>query len=260
MISEKVIEKIRREKAVPRARWKFRLAHAIILTLLFGCLIVGGLALGTVLEIIGEFDLGNVLSRPKGLRLAISSLPYVWLICMVIFLALAVAEYLRTRHGYRYRLRNVLGILFIAIAVLGAGFYASGLTFRLENYLENNVPHYGKLTKTPQNFWYQPEEGLIWGRIISNDPGNKLLEIESPGEIFWQVDYSEATIRPRVSFQQGENIRAIGKEKGDNNFMAEDIKPFVGKRMFRNQRGVGYGMDGGCVKGGGMRKNDGKIK
>lgn len=225
-ISEKVLEKIKREEVVIKPKWQFTACRygVGILSLLF--FLVGSLAISLILELIGQSEMFSFWGQKNGWGLMISSFPYLWLVMVIIFLVLGIAEFLRTRHGYKYRLRTV-AIGAISVIFLGGWlFYAIGFSGQAENYLEERLYSYNKITKTPLVFWSQPEKGLISGVIVSNQPEEESIRLEDWQKDVWTVDYSKAFVRPRVQLREGEIVKVIGDPATSKEFRAAEIRPW----------------------------------
>jgi hypothetical protein len=177
-----------------------------------------------------EFE--KIISRPRGFRILFLSLPYIWFIIAGIFSVLAVSEFFKTRHGYKYKTRNVILSFIILMLMLGGLFHALGFCNSVENYLENYFPIYSRITKTQQKVWSQPEMGLLSGMIIADDEaGCHCLRIRDWKKEIWEVDYSKAFVGPKVRKQKGEMIKILGTKKGGLRFEAEEIRPWVGIKM-----------------------------
>lgn len=231
-ISQKVLEKIKEEKICPKSGWRFFVYRSIIGTLLIFFLIAGALSLGIIFDLFSKFEVGSLISRPKGMQIVLLSLPYIWFILLVFFSVLSVMEFIKTRHGYRYRTRYI-AVFFMAVMVfLGGLLHIFGFCNHIENYLEKYFPVYSQITKTPQKVWFQPENGLLFGIIIMDDEsGCHCLKLKDSEDEIWNVEYSKAFIRPRVRKDNGEMIKILGNERGEYEFEAEEIRPWIGRKM-----------------------------
>ncbi|MFZ2975973.1 MAG: hypothetical protein WA055_05110 [Candidatus Moraniibacteriota bacterium] len=230
-ISQKVIEKIRQEKISPKSRWNFLFCRSAIIVLLIFCVIAGAVSLGIIFSIFSQFEAGKIISRPHGAGILFWSLPFVWIILLVLFLILSVAEFVKTRRGYRYQTKYVGGIFLIIIVIVGTFLYAFNFSDKAEDYLSENFPAYNKIVRTPQKVWSQPEEGLISGEIVQNKKEEKKIYLKDWNEEIWEVDYSSALVRPRVKKEIGEKVKIIGEKESKNQFKAQEIRPWNGRQM-----------------------------
>ncbi len=244
-ISQKVFEKIRKKEISAKPRWRFVLAHFLVGLLLIVFILVGALLLGLIIELAVQFNALEVLGYSGG-RVLLASLPYFWIILVLAFSVLGVFEFFKTRHGYRYNSRYVALGFAALVLILGAGSYAAGFSGKTENYLEKNISFYSDLTKTPSQFWSQPESGLISGRIISN--GNNSFKLQDQNGNYWMVNCSGANWEGRAQNKAGAEIKIIGEQTGSGQFRAGEISPWTGMGMM--MRGGGQNGSYGPAAGG----------
>jgi hypothetical protein len=227
IISQQVVERIKNDHISPKPRWRFQAERFAAFSFLAFFLIIGALALSLIMELVEEMDLNNVLTRPRGISLSIYSFPYFWLIVLMIFAALAVADFFRTRNGYRYKIRNVALIFIGSTVILGTLFYTLGISENLHLFLGQNVASYSNVVKDPYSLWSQPDDGLLSGVILSTDDKCRCMQVVDWGRNIWDVDYSQALIRSDVLMNDGEGIRILGQKKDKNKFEAEKIDPWT---------------------------------
>ncbi len=247
-ISKKVFEKIKNKEVSPKPKWRFVLAHLLVSILLIVFIFVGALAFGLVAELLSQFDALDVLSSGSG-RVLLLSLPYFWIILVLIFSVLGVVEFFKTKHGYKYNSRYVTVGFAALVIILGFGFYVIGFAGAAENYLEKNIPVYAGLVKTPSQFWSQPQSGLISGTIVSS--GNGTFELQDQNGHSWTVDCGSANWEGQVRNEGGVAVKIIGQQIGNGQFRAEEISPWAGMEMMRGSVG-GSGMGPEMMKGTGM--------
>ncbi|HPN96925.1 MAG TPA: hypothetical protein PLK35_04125 [Candidatus Moranbacteria bacterium] len=232
-ISQKVLEKIKEEKVLPKPKWRFSLRRSLVGLALLAFLTSGSLAFSLIVELLDRLETGNMMGRPNGFRLLFAGLPYFWFLLLALASFLAVFDFLRTRNGYRYRLKNIALVFVVIIGSGGIVFYTLGVSDKMEDYLEKKISFYEKITRTPKTFWLQPDEGLLSGVVMKSDEKCHCLEMMDWNREIWNVDYSKADIRPKVNMAEGEAIKIIGEELEKMHFEAQEIKPWMGKRMMK---------------------------
>lgn len=234
-ISQKVIERIRQEKISPKARWSFLLCRSAVIAGLVFFAIAGAVSLGIIFSIFSQFEVGKIVGRPHGLGILFLSLPFVWIILLIFFAILAIVEFAKTRHGYKYKTRYVGGIFLIGIVMGGALLYAFSFSDKVENYLSENFSVYNKIVRTPEKVWSQPEKGLISGEIVEDKNEKEKFYLRDWNEEIWEVDYSQALVRPRVKKEAGEKVKIIGEKEDEYSFKAQEIRPWNGRQMNREK-------------------------
>lgn len=213
-----------------RPRWIFKVLNVGVFAALVASLAIGTVSLALIIELLDEFMVHKIVLRQNGIKLILLGLPYAWLIMLAAVLPIAIAEFLRTKNGYRYRLRHIALVFLVVVAVFGWWFYVLGFSEALEGYLENKLPAYTNLIKTQGTFWSQPEEGLLSGTVVSEDKANNRLELKDSRDIIWDVDYYEAKINSKVEMNDGEKIKVLGTKEENHRFKAEEIRPWSKKR------------------------------
>ena len=93
--------------------------------------------------------------------------------------------------------------------------------------------------------WMQPAKGFLAGTIIS--VAQNKLEIKDLNNKIWNISIDEKTlIKSSANIAQEKKIKIIGEKLDENNFQAQEIRPWEGK-------GMGNGKGGGMMNGGGNR-------
>jgi hypothetical protein len=231
-IGEKAIEKIKEEKIAPRPRWQFFLKDYLIWLAFFVAVIIGGLAFCVIFFVFlsNDWDLYKYL-RVNPLEHFIFSLPYLWVIVLLVFLALAYYNYKHTKSGYRYEAYAVLGLSILASVFLGFLFhFAFGLGEKIDNALSSNLPVYSRIHAycNRQNIWSQPEKGLLGGRIL-NVGLEDGFDLEDFQGIIWQIEKDgQVFIREPVLVREGESVKLIGEKRAEKHFWAREIRSWNG--------------------------------
>ena len=226
IVSEKVATRIKEEHIAPIPRWRFQSERALVAFLLMMFLVIGALAISLVLELGDKLELESIIGRPQGFRLALSGFPYFWLIVVILFSVLAIADFLRTRNGYRYRLRNVVLVFVGAMVLLGLLIYTLSVSQDVHAFLGKNISLYSSVVGDPRDFWSQPDQGLLSGVVLSSDKLCDCMKIIDWNRVIWNVDNSHASIKPGVHLRGGEGIKIIGTEIDNHDFAAEKIRPW----------------------------------
>jgi hypothetical protein len=226
LICQKVVERIKEERIQPKSCWWFRVERFLVFSFLGIFLIIGALALSLILELGDQLELENVITRPKGWELVVSGFPYFWLAIVMIFSSLAVADFFRTRNGYRYQIKYVALSFSGAMVVMGVVFYSLGISQDIHDFLAKKVTSYSSIVQNPHSFWSQPESGLLSGIILSADSGCHCMKVIDWDRHMWDVDYSRASIKSTVHLKDGEGVKILGEPDGDRRFVAQKINPW----------------------------------
>lgn len=175
-ISNEVLKKIKDSNIKPKPRWYFLTKNYFIWSIFGISIILGSFAFSMVLFIIKQLDwdiyqyIGDSF-----LKTVFISLPYLWLIFLILFTGVAYYNFIHTKRGYRFKFISILLISLTVSIILGTGLYFNGFSERLENVFSEKTPYYNRLVYTYKKQWMQPKRGLLAGTIIETElPENNL--------------------------------------------------------------------------------------
>jgi len=208
-ISNKVLKKIKNNNIKPKPRWYFITKNYFIWSIFGISIILGSFAFSMVLFIIKQldWDIYHYIGE-SFLKTVFVSLPYLWLIFLIIFTGVAYYNFIHTKRGYRFKFVSILLISLVISITLGTGIYFNGFSERLENVFSEKIPYYNRLVYSCEEQWMQPKRG--------RDLKNNSWKIEA-GKVIWKGKITPAT---------GLKIKLIGKIINDNNFEVMEIRPW----------------------------------
>ena len=224
-ITNKVLEKIKKEEIKPEAKWKFLLKDYLVWGLFVLALIVGALAVAVIIFgiKISDWDMSGRLAGGP-IRFLIMTLSYFWLLIFVAFVLVAYYNFKHTKKGYKYNIFVIIGVSLLSTILLGSLAYSIGWGEKLENSLVGRAPFYQGMQRHRQEMWSQPERGLLVGKILRVEEDKFFLE--DIGRKEWQVFSAEAQLSPMVVVETGEMIRILGQILAPAQFRAERIMPW----------------------------------
>jgi len=228
-LTQKVVRKIKQEKIVPKAKWKFRLKNGLIWLGFSVAILIGATYLFLITLIFSDLVLGrtNKILLGKGLFL-MKAIPLSWIGLVLLLALVAFVDFRKTKRGYRLNWNKVV------ILVLGTYLLLSGGLLWLSRSSQYHwlclMPSYRRIDLIKQEVWSHPEEGLLAGEIISleenRNSGERNFRLKDFKGITWAVSLSaEANIR-RVVIEPGETIKLLGKQVGDKEFEAKELRPW----------------------------------
>ncbi|MFA6355008.1 MAG: hypothetical protein WCW65_01105 [Candidatus Paceibacterota bacterium] len=225
-ISQIVLERIKMEGLKPISKSIFSIKRVIFWTLVTISLIVGAFTFSLVLFSLFNNDWD--LYTKFGLNFILKTLPYFWIISLIIFIVLGEYYYRKTLHGYRYTLIVVVGAYMALSIIFGSLFYVLRIGDLVENSLVDISPQYRNIILNRHEVWTHPEDGLLSGKIIRT--GNGVIEIIDSNGIIWTIDTIGTINRGRVEIEIGERIKIMGDMVNNNNFKAEEIRCWMRMR------------------------------
>ncbi|NTW15656.1 MAG: hypothetical protein HGA38_04815 [Candidatus Moranbacteria bacterium] len=225
-ISKKTLERIRTEDIRPEAGWKFTVRRALTWIGFAVTAALGALSLSIAVLPILAIDPHILSFGPRRLLspAVIRLVPLLWIVFLAAFVAMAVAEFRNTKHGYRHRVTVVaLGILLFIVAGAGA-LHALHVNERSDEAFRRGIPPYAGMRRGSDEFWTQEKEGFLAGTVLSGDLGE--FELQDPGNRTWTVVTDDDTVVfPEAKVESGERVKIIGNLVDRNTFEAEEILP-----------------------------------
>ncbi len=153
----------------------------------------------------------------------------IWVALLAVAFTIANGQYRKTSLGYRTETSKLKGIIFLGTIIIGTVSYQSKLSLVLDRVFGEHVPFYFEWQKQKLHVWSQPEKGLLSGRIISVEKASIVIT-DLTGRV-WQVQIKDAMIRHRVQLRKDEVVKLIGRSEGGNHFVAQEVRPWQGRRM-----------------------------
>ncbi|MDI6777883.1 MAG: hypothetical protein QMD77_01720 [Patescibacteria group bacterium] len=230
-LCDKVLCKIREEKIEPKPRWQFLLKDYFVWSAFVSAVVVGGLAFCVAfsLTVDNDWDIYKYL-KISPVQHFLISLPYVWLILIILFLGLAFYNYKHTKGGYRRGTFVILGLSVVGSVILGSIFHSLGMGRKIDKIFARNLPLYQKIhcCCNRKGIWSQPEKGLLGGRILKVKEENE-FDMEDFSGIVWQIEKNNQTfMRGPVLIIENEEVKLIGEKKAEKIFWAREIRPWSG--------------------------------
>lgn len=224
-ISEKIIDKIKKEEIKPAPKWHFLLKNYVVWVFFLFSILIGSLSFSVILFFITNsgLDAYAFLNR-NPLGGLILSLPRFWLAFLLIFLAVAYYNYKHTKGGYRYNSYLIIILSIIISFIFGSLLFLFGLGKKTDDLLNKNISIYRENTiRHKQRMWGHPEKGFLIGHITKFN-GDKNFTLKDFNEKFWEVNGEEAVRMGKFPLTEEMEVRIIGASQEPNIFFARIIK------------------------------------
>ncbi|MFH1412956.1 MAG: hypothetical protein ABIG10_02925 [bacterium] len=219
--TKRVLKTIKEKKILPKPKLEFVLKNLAIWLLGILFLLIGSMASAVIIYMVRHNDwyLSDHLSDSP-LAFVFATLPYFWLIILALFIFVAYYQIKCTREGYKYRICNIIALIFIFSVLLGQIFYNFGLGQKIDMHLSDNFDFYNKRLCHNSVVWNRPDRGIIIG--IVEDVINQEIIIHDLDNKHWQVSINQIKTDPRLSI--GNKIKIIGEILNKDHFLADEIR------------------------------------
>ena len=230
--TDKLMQRIKDSGDQPIPKWKFVLKRSIIWFSFGFAVIAGSLAFSVILFSLRETGFWALQHLDhSGWEMVLSLLPFIWLIALLIFLLVAIYSIQSSDKGYKLTLSKWVGYSAAISIVLGTIFYLGGGGQWLENTFASKASFYESVQEKKARIWMQPENGLLAGTLTEIKP-DALIMKDFNGKS-WVIKYEDAFIAPVLRLEEGEEVKLVGNIKVDNTFLAEEIRPWQGRKKSR---------------------------
>lgn len=223
----RLLDKIKEKKLSPKPRWQFLLKNYTVYIAGILALLIGAVAVSVIIYLVRFNDWNFYYHTDKSFwEFLLLTAPYFWLLFLGLFIFIVYYNFKHTQKGYRYPNWLLVGASISLSIILGVAFFRMGLGEKIDDALGRRAPFYGHILNPQIDFWSHPEEGRLFGLIIGKGEEESLILLDRELEE-WAV-YLDMPIREKEYSSVRQPVRLIGREMGDNSFMAEKI--FVGCR------------------------------
>ncbi|HPN67460.1 MAG TPA: hypothetical protein PLZ62_02275 [bacterium] len=224
-ISQMVLEKIKKDEVKPIPKWHFVLKYGFLWLIIIIFLICASAALGVSYFEITDID----WEVPSFLGMGILNyfffvLPYFWVLLFLAIGVLAYYNFLATPKGYKFPRYQIVTFGVLILVMVAAAFHYFGTSQMIRDTIRDNIPGFHRLMHNKEEVWNRPDEGLLAGKI--NEVQNNGVVVVTFDHTKWQVDTTNTDIPDGKELSVGQMIRIVGEKTGDNQFVAQSIKPW----------------------------------
>jgi len=224
--SQKIIDKIKREKIVPESKfflnWKSYLFWFIwLVTLLLGAVFFSFI-------IINLLDIHPRVIRHLGLGrvffILTKTAPYLWIILAFLAGISGFMAIKKTKYGYRYSILSVTSVAVLVISMLGVFLHLTKVNRHMGELMFRDDPMSRGIAFPVEKRWKSPEDGMLGGEVILIK--NNSFDLRGFNDEIWEVHYSDDTEFKIKEFETMMMIEVIGKKEAERKFKAFLIRPF----------------------------------
>ncbi len=222
-LSQKIIEKIKKNKINPKPKWYFILMHTLVGTATLSSILIGAIATAIVIRHLSLTD-WELMHHSMGghIRSFFMIVPYIWIIFIGITILLAELIFKQSEKAYRIESWKITLISIITSIFLGGLFYITNADRPIENGIRNNFHPYLQWEHERMKKLIMPEKGIIAGEIIQSDKNKKWIVIDFKNHK-WIVDIRAAEKNNKINFKKGMQVGIIGEMIDKTHFKAGKI-------------------------------------
>jgi hypothetical protein len=237
---QELLTKFKAKNLAPRPRWHFWLKNYLFWGVGVLSLLVGSLSVSVVIYLVrfNDWDIYEQLDNNLT-RFILLTLPYFWLVLLVILVFVCYFEISHTKKGYHYSVLIIILASIVASIILGGIFFKLGLGQYIDDVLGERAPFYRPLINPEINSWDQPEKGRLAGLVIAIISAKQFTIVDLQNQK-WTITLSGEMELPTGSIMVGKSFRFLGHILPGNNFQVERILPIgPGRGIFNRHHSFG---------------------
>lgn len=224
-LSSEVLEKIKDVKQKPR--WYFRLQNYLIWFLGLVSLILGSLSFAVILHMMinNDWDIYDEISGSL-FSFIVTTLPYLWLIFLALFVLVGYYNLKHTKKGYRFSVAHLVIYSVVGSIFFGTIFNQVGIGQAIEDGLNRRVPFYQNVLNHRKRVWASPDKGLLAGVVLEATEDEAIIR-DIEGNI-WYVSHISTSTPFEINLVEGDIIRILGQMIDSEHFEARQFLPMPG--------------------------------
>ena len=225
--TEDVMEKIKREKLKPTARWCFVLKYSMLWIFGFLSVVLGSIAFALVIFTLAHGEIAEYsLFHTSPFGAFLQAVPVLWILCFGIFLVVAYMLIRNTKRGYRFHFWTLVFVSVLCSAVLGSVLHFAGVSRATDRMAGKMFSGYHSVEQKRIDRWMRPGEGRIIGEVERIVPAENVLLRDPHGEVWRVVFANENTWFVAENIRTGTIVGVVGHKTAELNFLADRIKIF----------------------------------
>jgi hypothetical protein len=227
-LSNKILDKIKKEKMTPKPRWYFLLMHTLLGTAILTSIFIGGIAVAIVIRqlTMTDWELAR-LSAGGHIRSFFMIIPYIWIIFIGLTILLAEVLLKHTKKGYRIESWKLATASIVLSLFFGGLFFITNADRPIKEGLKEHIPPIERWENKRNEIFVAPERGVLAGEIIEISHDLEWIIIDFEGRQ-WFIDISEAKMRQEIPFEPGMFVGMKGEMIDEEHFFAVWVAPFKG--------------------------------
>ena len=225
-LRSQIEETIKKQNLQPTAKWFFDVQNIGLWILGVFALSIGSLAVAVSLHVLfsNDWSLAEELSGGN-IPFILSTLPYVWIAAVIVFLLVAEHEVRKTKHGYKYATLHIGGGLVLFTIVVGGVLFATGIGAATEDAFAHRMPGYKEFGNRQYMIWSSPEDGRLAGIVAIVEDEDHFVLVDMKGGL-WDVTATDATYPTAVIVSEQKQLKLLGEKKSEVQFLAKVVLPF----------------------------------
>jgi len=227
-VTDKILDTIKGKQLKPKPRWHFVMRQILIWFTSLLSVVVGSSAFSVILfrMVNNDWEVLKFINRSPVAHI-LNTLPYIWIVLLILFIALAYYNARHTKGVYKYQAYwFIVGSILISI-ILGSIFYTVGFGPRV-HYAAEKLTFIKKFMYDRDKIWMNADEGFIAGEVTEMLSGVGMFELKDLDNKLWVVRPGDEYYPPPPHFiiEEGVKVRIYGEKIDEELFEAIKVLPY----------------------------------
>ncbi len=146
-LSEKIVAEIKEHNIKPKPKWQFLLKRWVLWLFAVLSIILGGIAVSIIIFLFLDHDATTMVSLDQGMIEGILlSIPYFWLVTLVVLIGICKYAVVHTKFGYRHATVKIIGAVLVLSILLGIALHSFDVGEQMQHFLNETIPYYDDIT------------------------------------------------------------------------------------------------------------------
>lgn len=236
-ISQKILEKIEKDKIEPTPKAVFWMRDAGIVAGVLSSFVIGSLCSAYIIFVL----LGSDISLYHRLGLSVSS--YVLSVApvfpLLLLLLISLSLYLfliRFRSGYRYTIVKVLTVSLGLFISAGIALHTVQGGKIIDDFSVQVLPGSESFLVQKERAWLKPNEGVVIGSVV--EVGERAIFIEDVEGKVWGIslkDFNDVSVLEKIDIGKTIGVQGVVDYENDFVFAAKTIFPINKLEKFEEE-------------------------
>lgn len=223
LLRDKVIETIGKHGITPRPRWQFLLKSGVLWSCVACSMLLGGVAFAIIIFTFIDHDATTrAYLHGTVFEYALETIPYFWLMTLVLLIGITQYAVRQTAFGYRYTTWRIVSFALFGSVVFGIALQATETAERIQDFLTGRNPYYDARVDSSEDEWLHPEKGLLGGTVITLASPDEFYLLDFQGKT-WLVDFSRVEQLGEGFTVSGSKVKIIGSPEDISTFRATKV-------------------------------------
>lgn len=179
-LADSIMHKIEREQIKPVPGWRFVIWNGFYWVAWGVTIVVGSAAVAASIFVISNAGWKYYAATSSSFfEFFVKSLPYLWIVVLLIFIILSVENFKKTKRGYRLSLIWTL-LTSVGLSCLGGAIlFYFGFGYVIDEDLGQVIPFHQTMIEHQKTVWNNPPAGLVAGEVVEVDEAGQTMLMQT---------------------------------------------------------------------------------